>query len=98
MSDPYDEPNRRSASETRERLATIEARMTDRWEWVRHEFTKLERRLSELELAVKGYTPGPRSSPIATALKDQQWLLIAALVLGAMLGKAGINPIEWILR
>jgi hypothetical protein len=100
-----DEPLRRTAIETKERLASIETRMAERWtqlrgefEWFRSELLKFDRRLAEREMRlVVQANSGPKGSPMTVALKEQQWLLIAALIVGAMLGKAGINPAEWFL-
>lgn len=93
-----DEPPRRSAKETVERLANIETRAAVRWEWVRSELNRLDQRLSKIEGALTGYSTAPRGGSITLVIKDLQMLLIAALVLGALLGKAGVNPLDWLTR
>lgn len=98
MSDvAVEEQRRQSAPETRERLAAIETRAAERWVWVQNEFLRLEKRIGDVETLCRGFTSGSsRDSPLLVVFKEHG-PLIMALVIGAMLGKAGINPLDWLI-
>jgi hypothetical protein len=98
VADTSGERHYQSAPETRERLAAIETRAAERWHWVQGEFQKLEKRLGDVEALCRGFATGAKNgSPLMLVIKEHG-PLIAALVLGAMLGKAGINPLDWLIQ
>ncbi|MGH6689526.1 MAG: hypothetical protein ACREF4_02450 [Gammaproteobacteria bacterium] len=72
-----------------ERLARIDERTLA----IRTELDKIDARLGVIEIATRGQA-GSLSKLGILALSDLRVLLILAVVVGAILGRAGFNPLD----
>ena len=79
-----------------DRISVIETRQSERWESSQRELGRIEKNLAGLEAALSTKAPTQTPSIMGLLGQDSKILLAAALILGAALGKSGINPVQWL--